>query len=54
MEGQQMNPEYAEDQEQIEILDAFPTRDSLLVENYRTGIQEVGAMDLHAASRMVH
>ena len=43
-----------EDQEQIEILDAFPTRDSLLVENYRTGIQEVGAMDLHAASRMVH
>ena len=43
-----------DDQEQIEILDAFPTRDSLLVENYRTGTQEVGAMDLHAASRMVH
>jgi hypothetical protein len=43
-----------DDQEQIEILEAFPTRDSLLIENYRTGTQEVGAMDLHAASRMIH
>jgi hypothetical protein len=44
-----------ENEEQIEILDAFPTRDSSLVDRYRRGTQEVGDhADSPAASRMVH
>jgi hypothetical protein len=44
-----------EDEEQIEILDAFPTRDPKLVERYRRGEQEIGNLDAtSAASRVVH
>jgi hypothetical protein len=44
-----------ENEEQIEILDAFPTRDSNLVDRYRRGTQEVGeSSDNRASSRMVH
>jgi hypothetical protein len=44
-----------ENEEQIEILDAFPTRDSNLVDRYRRGTQEVGdSTDARTASRMVH
>jgi hypothetical protein len=44
-----------EDEEQIEILDAFPTRDAHLVDRYRRGEQEVGVLDTRAsASRVVH
>ncbi len=44
-----------EDEDEIEILDAFPTRDSDLVENYRRGTQEVGVgEEASAQTRMVH
>jgi hypothetical protein len=44
-----------DNEEQIEILDAFPTRDSSLVDRYRRGTQEVGETDdARAVSRMVH
>jgi hypothetical protein len=43
-----------EDDEQIEILDAFPSRDPQLVERYRRGDQEVGHADRAAANRMIH
>jgi len=43
-----------EDDEQIEILDAFPTRDSMLVDRYRQGNQEIGAVDSRPSSRTVH
>ncbi|MGZ3688902.1 MAG: PBECR2 nuclease fold domain-containing protein [Bdellovibrionota bacterium] len=47
--------ETEDDEEQIEILDAFPTRDSQLVDRYRRGTQEVGALDPRPASnRVVH
>jgi hypothetical protein len=42
-----------EDQEQIEILDAFPTRDPALAERYRTGTQEVGATEV-IENRVIH
>jgi hypothetical protein len=43
-----------EDEEQIEILDAFPTRDSMLVDRYRRGDQEVGHTAPGPATRVVH
>lgn len=45
-----------EAEDEIEILDAFPTRDTHLVDRYRTGQQEIGSTDLPAASgsRLVH
>jgi hypothetical protein len=43
-----------EDEEQIEILDAFPTRDSALVDRYRRGEQEVGHTTPGPVSRVVH
>jgi hypothetical protein len=43
-----------EDEEQIEILDAFPTRDSALVDRYRRGEQEVGHTAPGPVSRVVH
>ena len=44
-----------EHEEQIEILDAFPTRDVTLVDRYRRGTQEVGeAAESRPASRLVH
>lgn len=43
-----------EDEEQIEILDAFPTRDSNLVDQFRRGQQEVGTMDKAPTTRVVH
>jgi hypothetical protein len=47
--------ETKEDEEQIEILDAFPTRDSDLVDRYRRGEQEVGAHEAApSSSRLVH
>ena len=42
------------DQEQIEILDAFPTRDPELVDCYRQGTQEVGPSNSVGKARMVH
>jgi hypothetical protein len=44
----------AEEEEQIEILDAFPTRDSALVDRYRRGDQEVGHTAPGPQSRIVH
>jgi len=47
--------ETAEDDEQIEILDAFPTKDLALVDRYRTGEQEVGETTQRIpAQRVVH
>lgn len=43
-----------ENEEEIEILDAFPTRDPELVEQFRRGTQEIGAVEEHTATRMVH
>lgn len=44
-----------ENEEQIEILDAFPTRDANLVDRYRRGTQEVGeSTDHRTSSRVVH
>jgi hypothetical protein len=44
-----------EDGEQMEILDAFPTRDEMLVGRYRIGVQEIGAEEpAQTASRIVH
>jgi hypothetical protein len=43
-----------EDEEQIEILDAFPTRDPSLVDRYRRGEQEVGHTAPGPVSRVVH
>ena len=44
-----------EDREQIEILDAFPSKDPLLVDRYRKGKQEIGAQaDSPEGSRLVH
>ena len=44
----------AEEEEQIEILDAFPTRDSALVDRYRRGEQEVGHTTPGPQTRIVH
>jgi hypothetical protein len=43
-----------DEDDQIELLDAFPTLDSELVERYRHGRQEVGATESHSQSRVVH
>lgn len=43
-----------EDEAQIEIQDAFPTRDSHTVQKFRKGTQEVGEDDLGASARVVH
>lgn len=43
-----------DDEEQIEICDAFPTRDPDLVERYRKGALEVGSRDTTATSRTIH
>jgi hypothetical protein len=45
-----------EEEEQIEIIDAFPTRDAALVERYRRGKQEVGETTEQSrpTSRLVH
>jgi hypothetical protein len=43
-----------DDEEQIEILDAFPTRDAELVHRYRKGEQEVGSSSAGPVSRVVH
>lgn len=43
-----------EDHDQIEILDAFPTRDGSLAERYRRGKQEVGGVNEVSPTRMVH
>jgi hypothetical protein len=44
-----------EDEEQIEILDAFPTRDSSLVDRYRRGHQEIGTGEANRTqTRVVH
>ncbi len=44
-----------DDEEQIEILDAFPTRDSTLVERYRRGSLEVGeSIQERPVDRIVH
>jgi len=43
-----------DDSDEIEILDAFPTRDSDLVDRYRSGTQEVGEGEKQASSRLVH
>jgi hypothetical protein len=44
-----------DNEEQIEILDAFPTRDASLVDRYRRGNQEVGdTTEARPVSRLVH
>ncbi len=44
-----------DEEDQIEILDAFPTIDSLLVEQYRTGLKEIDQEEVPpTSSRMVH
>jgi hypothetical protein len=43
-----------EDAGQIEILDAFPTRDSSLVDRYRKGHQEIGQPEEMVHARVVH
>ncbi len=44
-----------DNEEQIEILDAFPTRDAQLVDRYRRGVQEVGQVsEQRASQRVVH
>ncbi|MBI5139180.1 hypothetical protein HZA26_01035 [Candidatus Nomurabacteria bacterium] len=43
-----------EDDDEIEILEAFPTRDASLVEYFRRGQQEVGIQDAPHTSRLVH
>lgn len=43
-----------ENEENIEIIDAFPTRDSTLVEHYRRGEQEFGQTESKVAARVVH
>lgn len=43
-----------EEEEQIEVLDAFPTRDSSLVDRYRRGEQEVGHTPPGPVGRVVH
>jgi hypothetical protein len=43
-----------DDDEQIEILDAFPTRDAMLVDRYRRGEQEVGYTTPGPTARVVH
>ncbi len=42
-----------EDREQIEILEAFPTRDTTLVKRYRAGKQEYGSND-NSEHRVIH
>ena len=47
----------SENDEQIEILDAFPTRDMALVDRYRKGEREFGSeeeSEAPSASRVVH
>ena len=44
----------AEEEEQIEILDAFPTHDAALVDRYRRGEQEVGHTAPGPQTRIVH
>src|SRR5262249_16264387 len=43
-----------DNEEEIEILDAFPTRDSSLVDRYRRGEQEVGTTPSGPATRVIH
>lgn len=43
-----------ETEDQIELLDAFPTRDPDLVQKHRRGMQEIGQADQAQATRVVH
>ncbi len=43
-----------EGEEQIELLDAFPTRDAELVDRYRRGKQEIGPREDRPVSRVIH
>lgn len=43
-----------EDDDQIEILDAFPTRDPELADRYRRGNQEIGNASTKTSSRVIH
>jgi hypothetical protein len=43
-----------DDENQIEILDAFPTRDPALVDRHRRGTREVGEEEPQQPSRLVH
>ena len=43
-----------EDKEQIELIDAFPTRDPHRVEQYRKGVQEIGKPDTRPTARVIH
>ena len=43
------------EEEQLEIVEAFPTRDSELAERYRQGVQELGGTGVtESASRVLH
>ncbi|OFZ21748.1 MAG: hypothetical protein A2X94_15790 [Bdellovibrionales bacterium GWB1_55_8] len=43
-----------ESDEELEVLDAFPTRDPQMVDSFRRGEQHVGEMEPPASSRVVH
>lgn len=43
-----------DEEDQIEIIEAFPTRDEALVERYRRGTQEVGSVAPPSSTRFVH
>ncbi|MDR3607029.1 MAG: hypothetical protein P4M08_06580 [Oligoflexia bacterium] len=57
--ARELDEQTVDEQDQIEILDAFPTRDPFLVESYRQGVQEVGregseTTPAKATARVVH
>jgi hypothetical protein len=43
-----------DDEEEIELLDAFPTRDASLVDRHRRGSQDSGTVEVKAAPRIIH
>ena len=46
--------EIEDNEEQIEVVDAFPTKDGALVEQYRKGEQEAGQAETRPSVRVVH
>jgi hypothetical protein len=44
----------ADEEDQLEILDAFPTKDSAMVDQFRTGTQEMGEDEGQSVTRVLH
>ncbi len=44
----------ADEEDQLEILDAFPTKDSAMVDQFRTGTQEMGEDEGQSITRVLH